>query len=150
MRTRYTILLPPCLLLSLSFRISHTMDVVLLLGRLETRLKNTMFKIALLGHPCHYPDVSVGSVGMGSLEVVRLPQRPTVTLKERSKRRNLGHFTPNFGIFQWIPRHFLLFWRTVDRKYRFFKNIRIRQSNMKSSLSGSTCILLTAKSSTVT
>ena len=36
-------------------------------------------------------------------------QCPTVTLEERSKRRNFGRITPNFGLFQWIRRHFWCF-----------------------------------------
>ena len=78
-----------------------------------------------------------------------LTQCPTVTLEERSKRRNFGRITPNFGLFQWIRRHF---WCLTDGRWKLslFKSIRIRSSNMKSSLSGSTCIILTAKSSTET
>ena len=41
-----------------------------------------------------------------------ISQCPTVTLEERSKRRNFGRITPNFGLFQWIRRHFGCFvWR---------------------------------------
>ena len=50
-----------------------------------------------------------------------LSQRPTVTLEKRSKRRTLGHFTPNFGLFQWIRRPFLVFWRAIGRNYHFLK-----------------------------
>ena len=40
---------------------------------------------------------------------VYISQCPTVTLEERSKRRNFGRITPNFGLFQWIRRHFWCF-----------------------------------------
>ena len=36
-------------------------------------------------------------------------QCPTVTLEERSKRQNFSRITPNFGLFQWIRRHFWCF-----------------------------------------
>ena len=42
-------------------------------------------------------------------KVIYIPQCPTVTLEERSKRRNFGRITPNFGLFQWIRRHFWCF-----------------------------------------
>ena len=43
------------------------------------------------------------------LKIAQVSQCPTVTLEERSKRRNFGRITPNFGLFQWIRRHFWCF-----------------------------------------